>query len=273
LSLLCRCAPENIDPCFGLEADTAINLSQDDQTNLSNSPARDAHCHNATCFSEGPFQALFNATYGYRGSVKTLPSDTGIRTQLIPSSGRYHFIPLLPNGSTGPAAADGEATTRLQLSDPRLRDEKTVTALYEPLYPAADVGTAWVEQIAGRFFVMPAAEWDNVTQTFRVPLAGKIVTGLAGTIGVAELRMGRFQPQSERLFVFSQSNWNHTTTVLRVRCTKRPLSVEIKPALAQAAPPSWATGVLTVSAAHTHAASVSFTIKFKSDDGEHRGVE
>jgi hypothetical protein len=280
-STLIRMIPTKSD----IVAATRVSII-DDVTSGVNYKSTDNHCVNSTCFSEGPFQPLFNATYRYRGNT-----STAILTQLIPSTGRYHFVPLFANGTAGlppPSSTlsgtdDHHLVERLALSDHRLRNEQSVAALLDPLYPESpSLSTAWVEEIAGRFFVMPSAEWANVTQEFTIRLGGTVASAVSGTIGVSELRMGVFNtsgspasPASpstaspspsvaavERLYVFSQSNWGFTTTELRVTCSKPPTRLTVDPPGAQSGGAPWAANVLTIRGKHSSAASISFVVEW-----------
>ena len=242
----------------------------DDVASPAHHAASDSHCQNRSCFSDGQYQGLFNASYGYRGD------SSAILHQLIPTTGRYHALPLLPNGTALPGGAettaDGARTTAKLSAN---LTQTALGALLESLYPPPRVASeAWVEHIAGRFYIMPAAEWSNVSHRFHVDFTasgggdgssagGKSgvpkAVSLSGNVGVSELLIGKHTLPSvdesirvsntaksviERLFVLCQSNWAESEMQLAVEATDQP-QLKVTPRSALQGQPRWAEGALT----------------------------
>lgn len=244
----------------------------DDVASPAHHAAPDSHCQNRSCFSDGQYQALFNASYRYRGD------SSAILHQLIPTTGRYHALPLLPNGTALPGGlvVDG-ARTAAKLS--ANLTQAALSALLKSLYPPPRVASeAWVEQIAGRFYVMPAAEWSNVSHSFHVDFAASgggdgnsagerggvaKAVSLSGSVGVSELLIGKHTLPSvdesirvksagsntaksviERVFVLCQSNWAESEMQLTLEAVDRPV-LKVTPRSALHGQPRWAEGALT----------------------------
>jgi len=145
----------------------------------------------------------------------------GAQYELIPNTGRYYFIPVLP----GPEPAPPGVTT-LPLNE--LQDEIRVNQRFGGHYLPRAEGDAWVCRVGDRVFVMNSHENRNVTQPYRIPLAADgAIAALAGTALPHWYLLAKRGKDDESLWL--QVNANHRGPYTDGRCTELELSCRRQP--------------------------------------------
>lgn len=162
------------------------------------------------------------------------PNDTadsrpslGAEYEVLPNSGRYYFIPVLPRGT--PALPGVEA---IRLGD--LAGEEAVKASFDARYPVRSTGDAWVAQVGGRVFVMNSHENRNEAQEYSISFdGGHCLRRLSGTALPHWYFMGRrsddgcgFWFQANANLKGPYTDGRQTRVVLE--CARQPL-LEVSP--------------------------------------------
>lgn len=115
---------------------------------------------------------LFAATYGFR----TMGNIDGQLWEFFPNTGRYAFIPALPQGNE----PLGPGVRNVPLSE--LQDMARVRATFDAAYPKSYEGDALVCRVGNTLTVLNSRENEDVTESFAVPLSAGPLTGLSGRI-------------------------------------------------------------------------------------------
>ena len=176
--------------------------------------------------------------------------QNGCRYELIPNTGRYYLIPVLPY----PIRQAGDAKA-LDIADLQGLDEVRTT--FDAHYPAWYEGNAWVTRAGDSLFVMNSHENKDIAQTYAIPLDG------TGNITRLSVAIPHWYLIAKRLDagngLWLQANANHKgpytdgrTTRLTLDCRRRP-KVTVEP-VAALARETWSRGRLELSLSHVDGA-------------------
>jgi hypothetical protein len=173
------------------------------------------------------------------------PEPDGNLYELIPNTGRYHVIPILPYGVDAPPMATVAAEA--------LTGAATVRHRFDAAYPAFYEGDAWVARVADSIFVMNTHENRDIAETFTIPLGEGNVRQLSGKALPHWYLVAKRLHDGDGLWL--QANANHKgpytddrLTSLKVVCQRRP---EILAEPADAVRRSdWENGILELELTH-----------------------
>lgn len=185
----------------------------------------------------GKFADLYQATYN--------TGPDGYIYELIPNTGRYYWIPLLTEVARGLAGVP-----EVKLSG--LGDVEEIRDRFDQSYLKQYEGEAWVNYVAGRFYVMTHGENSSDVLGYDLPLGNGPIKSIAGKVGPHHYVMGRVSTQGDALWLQSNSNYPEDDAPFRFECASEP-SVTVTPreALKET---SWDDGVLSLLLSHEHGA-------------------
>jgi len=118
-----------------------------------------------THFEFGPLETLFLGTYGLRH-----------QSEMIPNTGRYYFIPLLP------PLCEEMPKGLMSFKTSEFVKPEEVREFFNRLYPPFYEGEAFVVKVGKLIVVMNSHENEDVTERFEVPVESEIVKSLTGEI-------------------------------------------------------------------------------------------
>jgi acyl-CoA thioesterase-1 len=191
------------------------------------------------------YHALYAGTYGFRPHG-VIPGEL---MEFFPNTGRYHYIPVLPQGRTDL----GGGIELLPLS--QLQDPAAVKIRFDAVYPAWYDGDALVNLAGDTLTVLNTNENLDVTERYAVPLPGRgNFQKLAGRIGPHAYVIGKFENRNRRLWLQANTEYPDRDTELMIGFATHP-KVTVTPASA-ARVNRWdpATKTLTLALAHTEGA-------------------
>lgn len=115
---------------------------------------------------DSPGEKLYRPLYGARESDEEILSRD-LSSDLIPRSGRYYFLPVLPK-----LAPEGARSRFSNIIRPhQFADAQAERAYFDKLYPTESSGEALVLHINDTWFVTNTHENENVAEDFRFRLA------------------------------------------------------------------------------------------------------
>ncbi len=192
---------------------------------------------------------LYAGTYGFR----TMGGIDGQLWEFFPNTGRYHFIPVLPQGD----APLGRGIRNVPVSE--LQSVDRVRALFDAAHPPWYEGDAFVARAGATLAVLNSRENEDVTESFAVPLGEGLVRRLAGRIGPHAYVVAR-TGESGRLWLQANTGYPDRDTGLILSCARKP-QVEVAPAAASVVNEWNATaGTLTLRLSHADGA-VEVTVR------------
>ena len=158
------------------------------------------------------WEALYRGTYGFR-DIGVYP---GTLMEFFPNSGRYHYIPVFPQGRT-----ELKGIQTLPLS--QVQDASEVRSVFDAAYPQWYEGNALVQLAGDTLTVMNSNENTDEKQTYAVPLKNRgIFLNVGGTIEPHSYVMGKFEEGNKRLWLQANTEYAERPTELRIRCRKKP---------------------------------------------------
>lgn len=190
---------------------------------------------------------LYAGTYGFR----SMGNIHGQLWELFPNTGRYGFIPVLPQGDI-PLAPH---IRNLPLS--ACQDEAVVRRTFDAAHPAWYEGDAFASRCGDVLTVMNSHENTDQAQGFRIPLTASPVTTLAGKVQVHAYMLAKVEGQ--RLWLQANSEHADRPTTLALTCSRKP-AWELSPADAGTATWDEAGKVLDLQLDH-RAGAVEVTIR------------
>jgi acyl-CoA thioesterase-1 len=191
------------------------------------------------------YHALYAGTYGFR-PAGVIPGEL---MEFFPNTGRYHYIPVLPQGRTDL----GGGIKVLPLS--QLQDAAAVKTRFDAAYPSWYDGDALVNLVGDTLTVLNTNENLDVTERYAVPLPGRgSFQQIAGRIGPHAYVIGKFENRNRRLWLQANTEYPDRDTELTVSFKSHP-KVTVTPASA-ARVNRWdpATKTLTLALAHAEGA-------------------
>jgi hypothetical protein len=168
------------------------------------------------------WEALFRGTYGFR-DVGVHP---GTLMEFFPNTGRYFFIPVLPQGKSDL----GSGVKLVPLS--QLGTVDRVKKIFDPAYPAWYSGDAFVAEIGDTMAVLNTCENQDETQSFSVPLKGRgALQNFSGKIGPHAYIVGKFEEANKKFWLQCNTEYPERDTELKLTFQAAP-QVKITPATA-----------------------------------------
>jgi hypothetical protein len=155
---------------------------------------------------------LYAATYGFR----KMGGYDGQLWEFFPNTGRYYFIPVLPQGNEplGPAIRN--------IPVAQLQDPATVKSVFDAAYPQWYEGNAWACRIGDTLTIQNSRENEDVTESYSIPLTGSRFPLLKGTVGPHAYLVGKLEKRGKRLWLQANTEFPERDTVLAVTCSSKP---------------------------------------------------
>ena len=187
---------------------------------------------------------LYAGTYGFR----KMGNIDGQLFEFFPNTGRYYFIPALPQGN----APLGPGIRNLPLS--QLQDPAQVAALFNAAYPQTYAGDALVCRVGDTLTVLNSHENEDVTEAYALPLNAGPVTQLAGRIGPHAYLVGKLEDSARRLWLQSNTEYPEREVGLEFSCVRKPQWQVVPPSAAKQAAWDAAENRLTLRLSHQQGA-------------------
>ena len=190
---------------------------------------------------------LYAATYGFR----MMNHIHGQLFEFFPNTGRYYFIPVLPQGNE-PINAKIKS---LPVSE--LQDVAAVKKLFDDSYPRWYDGDAWVIQNNKTFCIMNSNENDPIVQNYSVKVSDKgLVVSMSGDIAVHSYALAASENNDNTFWFMSNTEYpDKYLSKVSFTCSRKP-EWTITPASAEkSAKWDMATKVLTVELDHVQGAA------------------
>ena len=115
---------------------------------------------------DSPGEQLYRPLYGARATDQEIMAR-GLSSELLPRSGRYYFLPVLPK--LAPARARAQFPNIIRPH--QFADAAAERAYFDKLYPAESSGGALVLRINHTWFITNPHENENLAEDFRFRLA------------------------------------------------------------------------------------------------------
>lgn len=168
----------------------------------------------------GPFLPLYENTYGLR--------EHGEVYELIPNTGRYYFIPILPMGSK-PREDWKTVPISIATEEGKGPDAVDVKALFDPLYPPFYEGEAFLAHVGETVVVLNSHENKDVAESFRVEFPDRFVRSLQGRVEPHAYLTGRHR--SGGFWMQCNVQYRERTISLTLECASEP-HVNVEPVAA-----------------------------------------
>ena len=220
---------------------------------------------NFICY--GHYLALYQNTYGLKDLIdvdqnteegEIEEANTGCKYELIPNSGRYYFIPVIPH----PANTFSHPGIKVIPID-KLQDSKSVKAEFDGAYDQISEGTAWVAKVGEAIFITNSNENLNLVQDYSITLNGPL-TQIKGISLPHSYLMFKFDENKNSFWL--QANTEHgpaytdnRNTVLTIKWKTKP-EINVFPAKALLSS-QWQQDSVTLVLSHEQG-SVEVTGKF-----------
>jgi len=164
---------------------------------------------------------LFAGTYGF----KKMGNIDGQLWEFFQNTGRYRFIPVLPQGDV----PINKTIRNIPVS--QLQDTRKVREVFAAAYPDWYEGDAFVQHAGDTLTVLNGNENTDEVQSFAVPLEAGLVTRLAGKVEVHSYVLAQVQAKGKRFWLQANSEYAVRPTRLSLTCSRKP-DWEITPAAA-----------------------------------------
>jgi hypothetical protein len=175
---------------------------------------------------------LYAATYGFRkmGNIE------GQLWEFFPNTGRFYFIPVLPQGNE----PLGAGIRNLPVS--KLQKESEVKSLFDAAYPTKQYeGDALVFRIGHTLTIQNSRENEDVTESFSLPLNLSFKTSgpekyvwlktFAGKVPPHAYQIGKIEDQGRRLWLQANTEYPGRESEMSFFCQERP-DLEVTPTAA-----------------------------------------
>ncbi len=191
------------------------------------------------------YDALYKGTFGVEDSAPTNHIG-GELWDIVPRTGRYPFIPILPDPVQTLSNAPGVAVYDVAA----LTNASQVADLFNAHYALHYAGDAWVDLVGDRFFILSSEENQDVVQDFSIGLPGGAITNLSGSIGPFKQIIGRRSRLGHSLLLYANTSMTDEPTTITVACDSPSapgLAVEPPAALVAT---NWNGGVFSLTLSH-----------------------
>ena len=213
---------------------------------------------NFICY--GHYLALYQNTYGLKDLIdvdqnteegEVEEANTGCKYELIPNSGRYYFIPVIPH----PANTFSHPDIKVIAID-KLQDSKSVKTEFDRAYDLISEGNSWVAKVDNTFFITNSNENLNKEQDFSINLSGPI-SGIKGNSIPHSYLIFRYDREKRTIWLHAnaEKGENYTDerqTVITIDWLEKPaLQVEPKSALVEV---NWMQNSVKLTLSHSKGA-------------------
>jgi len=215
----------------------------------------------------GDYATLYQNTYGIENYIDC-PSnqdidwydsnptarESGCRWEILPNTGRYHAIPVLPYPETN---IGGSGTQEVDLYD--LQSAGDVQTTFNNAYPERYTGDAWVTFAGDRIYMLNTHENQDVTDTYDIPLGSGGISNISGTMRPHHYIMCKRGSNDDSLWFQTNMESNRTgdytdnrRTVITFTCDQQP-DVTVSPS-GSLVSESWNSSAneLTLTLSHDH---------------------
>ncbi len=163
---------------------------------------------------------LYSATYGFR----TMGNYDGQLWEFFPNTGRYYFIPVLPQGN------EPLSKTVRNVPVSELQDTAKVKSVFDAAYPEWYQGDALASLVGDTLVVLNTRENEDVTERYAVPLRERgRFRSIAGTVSPHAYVAGKFEARNRRLWLQANGEYEGRDTEVVVGCARKPV-VTVTPA-------------------------------------------
>lgn len=187
------------------------------------------------------YHGLYAGTYGF----KPMGVHPGELYEFFPNTGRYHYIPFLPQGKV----ELGEGIDLLPLSG--LMHAEKVRQVFNSRYPSWYDGDALVGLVGDTLTVLNSNENLDERQDYQLPLVDRgLFKSIGGTIEVHSYLVGKFKDDNRSLWMQVNSEYAEREMQLSVSCEREP-DVRVTPAQALLSK-EWNNGTLELRLSHAY---------------------
>ena len=168
---------------------------------------------------------LYAGTYGFR----TMGNIHGQLWEFFPNTGRYYFIPVLPQGNEPMA-------DRLRMWRCRNCRTRRVKRSFSTRLSRMYEGDALVCLVGDTLTVQNTNENEDVTESYlwnRVA-ACFLRNTLSGKVAPHSYLVGKIEDQGRRLWLQANTEYPDRETVLNIGCARRP-ELQVRPPAAEKA--------------------------------------
>jgi len=154
---------------------------------------------------------LYAGTYGF-GKMGNID---GQLWEFFPNTGRYYYIPVLPQGKE----PLGAGVQILPVS--QLQSVAEVKRAFDAAYPSWYEGTALVTIVGDTITILNSNENQDVTESWSLPMHRGGITRMAGKIGPHAYVVGKFQADGQ-LWLQSNAEYPDRQTEIVLTCEHKP---------------------------------------------------
>jgi hypothetical protein len=155
---------------------------------------------------------LYAATYGFR----KMGQIDGQLWEFFPNTGRYYFIPVLPQGNQ-------PLTPNIHnLPVSQLQDVAQVKQRFDTAYPARFEGDAFVCRVGDTFTILNSHENEDLAQRYTLPLDGETLKTLSGTVAPHSYLIGKLSDRGRQLWLQANTEYPERESDWTITCSRRP---------------------------------------------------
>lgn len=180
---------------------------------------------------------LYAATYGF-GRMGNID---GQLWEFFPNTGRYYFIPVLPQGPS-------PGLKCIPVS--QLQDVARVKDIFATAYPQWYEGDALVCRVGDTLTIQNSHENEDVSESYSVPLTAGWLTKLTGKIAPHSYLVGKKEDGGHRFWLQANTEYPDRDTELTLTCTGQPKVVVVPPEAAKVSKWDAVTATLTLQLSH-----------------------
>ncbi len=156
---------------------------------------------------------LYAGTYGF----KSVDVIAGELMEFFPNTGRYYYIPFLPQGQR--QLADNIKTLPLS----KLSDKDEVSSVFNVAYPKWYDGDALIALVGDTLTIMNSNENIDSEQSYVLPLNGRgQFIAVSGKINTHSYVMGKFEGGNKKLWLQANAEYLERNTEIEISCDAMP---------------------------------------------------
>jgi hypothetical protein len=155
---------------------------------------------------------LYAATYGFR----KMGNIDGQLWEFFPNTGRYFFIPVLPQGNVQP----GDGIRTIPVSE--LQDQARVRELFDTAYPKWYDGDALVIRAGDTLTVMNSRENEDVIESYSVPLKSDLLENISGKMNPQSFLVGKIEDNGRKFWFQVNTEFPERNTEVALKCVRKP---------------------------------------------------
>lgn len=155
---------------------------------------------------------LFAATYGFG----KLGNIDGQLWEFFPNTGRYYFIPVLPQGNF--PIAPGVRNVPVS----QLQTLAQVKRVFEAAYAAWYEGTALACRVGDTLTILNSHENEDVPETYALPVNAELVQAVSGKVQVHSFVLAKIEDQGKRFWLQANTEYSERNTEISLQCSRKP---------------------------------------------------